>query len=368
MNKYSFKIMTGLLAGVLATAMCGCSILPAEEDLPDKPVLNDSYIPKYETFAAKRATIDTSSVVRATYHAVNSQALSFEASGMIYEICVNKGDQVQKGQLLASFDCTAMNATADEYERQKEQYQLSLRQLGETHVLECKKIDQLIDQKQRAIDDASPEALNTLQLELEALQVQRSALVEGYENSCGQIEDELSILLLKIEANEKLISNAQITAPYDGLVTKIEKYTAGDYIDRGKTLITLDSNEQGIFVATEAAFEVGQTYTAQTNSGMTFTVEAIAAQEEESMTDQLIAQSPELQIAGSTLVNVTIPGVVRENTLYVRQEAVHEQDGMYYVYVLTDGKAEMREVKVGVYFGVVVEITEGLEEGEEVVI
>ena len=45
----------------------GCSILPAEEEMVAKPLLNEAYLPSYETTKVQRGQIDTSVKKKMTY-------------------------------------------------------------------------------------------------------------------------------------------------------------------------------------------------------------------------------------------------------------------------------------------------------------
>ncbi len=374
MIKQLKKLLFGTAGVLSALLISGCSILPAEEELPDKPVLNDAYKPKFETHTVRRATLDTSNEGRATYHAAQSSELSFSSAGTLYEICVKKGDHVTKGMLLASYDCTELYETLEGYYDRKQQFALTMRQLSEKKELELQKLTLRIRQKEMEMDAAAQEEKQQLQLELEALETSLAAVSEEYDAKLQSEKDEQSILELKIQIAEQAVADARIVAPYDGIVTMVEKVKVGESLARNERLMTVDSADPGYFLATEAVFEIGTTYQAKTYAGVNLRVTAVAApdaqptEERPLLTDYLVLTDESMRIAGGTLIIVGIPGVVREDALYIRQEAVHELNGETYVYVLQDGKAVMRDVELGVAFGATVEIIEGLKEGEEVVI
>lgn len=58
----------------------------------------------------------------------------------------------------------------------------------------------------------------------------------------------------------------------------------------------------------------------------------------------------------------------RNDVIVVRSEAVTEEDGKEVVYVINDGKAEAKEVQTGLDTGGYVEIIDGIEEDDEIII
>jgi macrolide-specific efflux system membrane fusion protein len=66
--------------------------------------------------------------------------------------------------------------------------------------------------------------------------------------------------------------------------------------------------------------------------------------------------------------NVTIFLEKREDVLAVPSKAVQRERGKNVVYVLADGRAEPREIKVGWRDGQWIEVASGLQEGETVLL
>ena len=66
-------------------------------------------------------------------------------------------------------------------------------------------------------------------------------------------------------------------------------------------------------------------------------------------------------------MEVTIVAERREKVLVVPREAIADRGGKWVVFVLTGQKVSMREVKLGLGDDEIVEIREGLKEGERVV-
>jgi HlyD family secretion protein len=65
-------------------------------------------------------------------------------------------------------------------------------------------------------------------------------------------------------------------------------------------------------------------------------------------------------------VNVTIITARHINALTVSREAVHDVNGKRYVYKIVDNKLQAQEVRIGISSLTRIEITQGLNEGEQI--
>lgn len=77
---------------------------------------------------------------------------------------------------------------------------------------------------------------------------------------------------------------------------------------------------------------------------------------------------PEGLLKPQMTANVTLTLARKDNVLLVPNEALKQKKGVTQVVVLKDGKGEVRDVKTGMTDGTNTEITEGLQEGEKVVL
>lgn len=78
--------------------------------------------------------------------------------------------------------------------------------------------------------------------------------------------------------------------------------------------------------------------------------------------------NPEGQLRPNQFVRAKVKGAVRPNAVLVPQRAVQQGAKSHFVWLIKDGKAEYRPVKVGDWFGDDWFITEGLAAGDEVVV
>lgn len=363
-SKFAF-ICSGLLAAVLLT---GCGILPAEEELPAKPVLKAAYTPNYETVLAVRSDVDTSSEQRVGYRPAGSVDLSFAIDGILYESHVRLGDVVREGQLLASYETEGIEQELAGYEQQLAQYQLQKTHLQENKTLALEKLKVQQDTVKAQLKDADETAAAQLKLQADSLATQRTAVKEQYDTQIQLVQDNITVLDLQIKATEKKLSQSQIVAPMDGMVSKMKYYDPGAAIEAETVLFTLDSLENGIFYCGELVFETGKVYEGTTVSGVRFEAEAYS-ETGESMTGYLRMRTEGVSLLNGASATIEIPGKIRSDVLHIKAAALHERnDGTCFVYVLENDRAVMRDVKTGDRFGIEVEIIDGLKEGDEVVV
>ncbi len=365
------KQQGGRLVSALAAMLLlgGCSILPTEEEIAVKPLLNEAYLPSYETVKVQRGTVDTSIVKQVTYRPDTVESLTFGEEGVLQDIFVKKGDSVKKGDLLAQLDCTELLDTAASYEKSMSDLALQKKQICEQRDLEVKTYDLKLKHNLSRQQQADQEELSVLKIEYDALQTAKESTLKQYEQRLVVIADEMTILQLRLdEVNEKL-HGRQIYAPMDGVVSYIMNVLAGDTLNTNQPLLRIEATENIVFTADEAVFAVGSVYEGEMQNGGFISLVAVEAEEGALLTDSLVPQQEDMGFTNRASAKVTIPGEVHEDTLYIRTAALFENEHGYYVYVVDEnGLAESRNVTVGLISGIRAEITDGLEEGEDVVV
>ena len=82
---------------------------------------------------------------------------------------------------------------------------------------------------------------------------------------------------------------------------------------------------------------------------------------------QLVQPDPTLESGNTGWIQVVLDS--REDVLYINKNVIKTNQGKNFVYVLNDeGLRESRDVTVGKVFGDVVEVLDGLKEGESVIL
>ena len=81
----------------------------------------------------------------------------------------------------------------------------------------------------------------------------------------------------------------------------------------------------------------------------------------------LIDQSPDKQLKGGMVATVDILGAEKTDIIAVNRNYIFEKEGQKYVYKVVDQKAIQTEVYTGIMMNDQIEITEGIEEGDQII-
>jgi RND family efflux transporter MFP subunit len=328
----------------------------------------------------------------------STEDLTFEMAGTVQEVLVEEGDSVEEGQVIARLDTS-------EWENELTAVELDLLQA---------KIN--LWNAELALDKAEEDTTSDFrawEIQIKRLQVK---LAEG------RLEDAEEALE---EASEV---SPEVAAPFDGFIINVN-VSGGDEVKKGTVATTLaDPNkfevdimvgemdisqvEKGGRATLQAdaisgiSFPAEVTYIAPTatiqsgvvNYKVTVEVESLEAvvQEQQTIsgtaqvppsgmtppegftppagqgstsTDQTPATSQASQLREGLTVTVGIIVEQRINVLLVPNGAITTQGGQSYVQVLSpDGTIERRAIKTGITDYVNTEVTDGLSEGEKVVV
>jgi RND family efflux transporter MFP subunit len=289
----------------------------------------------------------------------STEDLTFEMAGTVQEVLAEEGDSVEEGQVLARLDTSELTTLKLDLLQAKinlEDAELSL---------------------ERAEEDNNTDPVD---IDIKEMHVE---LAKG-----------------RLKEAEKALEEAspEVTAPFDGFITKVN-VSGGDEVKKGTVAMTLaDPNkfEVDILVSemdisevekgggatlqadaiSEVSFPAKVTYIAPTatiqsgvvNYKVTVEVESLSEQESSS-TNQTAATSQASQLREGLTVTVSIIVDQRINVLLVPNGAITTQGGQSYVQVLSpDGTIKWRAIKTGITDDVNTEVTDGLSEGEKVIV
>jgi len=293
-------------------------------------------------------------------------------SGKVVRLYANIGDFVKKGQVIAELEKEDLTAKVERNradlavtEARIADVQARLK-LAETQYQRQKKLIADGFTSQEAVDTAAKElAVNQAALELARRQVEsaRAALKESEVN----------------------LGYATITAPIAGVIASVstqegETVAAGLNAPVFVTIINLKRLQVDAFVD---EVDIGKVHK---NQKAVFTVDSYPAREFEGnvsaiypkavIQENVVNYDVVIDITSSfngllrpdMTASVTIMLEARSNVLAVPAEAVKRERGKTLLYVLTDGRAEPREVKTGWKDGSWIEIAGGVEEGQTVLL
>lgn len=77
MKKYKHRVRIGLCMALIGVSLCGCSLLPQEEELPAPPVYKAKEV-EYEQVQVMRGDLETREEISCTYEASVEEKLSFQ--------------------------------------------------------------------------------------------------------------------------------------------------------------------------------------------------------------------------------------------------------------------------------------------------
>jgi membrane fusion protein (multidrug efflux system) len=188
------------------------------------------------------------------------------------------------------------------------------------------------------------------------------------------------------DADEAAVALAQaaldktvLKASFDG-VLGLRQVSVGDYVTPGQDIVNLEDMSP-----LKVDFRVPEIFLTQIAAGqdIEINVDALPGQD---IGGTVYAIDPRVDAAGrSLLIRATVAnddGVLRpglfarvnlvvasnKKALQVAEQALIPQGDKKFVYRVTDGKAEMVEIKTGLRRKGMVEVTEGLKEGDTIIV
>lgn len=326
------------LFGVMAAALVGCSNGSGETpgaagsggggSRPGLPV---------EVAAAETDTVVDAILATGTIEAVQSIDLQPEVQGRLQEIIVREGSEVAAGAPLFKVDDAELRAQVAQLRAERDR---AVRALERTR--------ELIQQ------NASSEAD-----------------LEDAEANARSTEAQLELLEVRLD-------RTLVRAPFAGVVG--ERFVSvGDYVNTATRLTTLQTVDPQ-----RAAFQVPERYAERLSAGqqVTFRVAAV----DQDFTGRVDFVDPVVRVPARTiLVKASVrnpdrmlkPGMfiearlateVRTDAIVVPEDAILPLAGATFVWIVSDGVANRREVVTGVRTPGFVEIRSGVTAGDQVVV
>lgn len=315
--------------GTLALALCGCHKAPEQTPASNLPT------------AAVRAQVIESKTRVATEEVVGTvraklrSVIEAKVSGKIEQLLVVPGQQVKAGEPLAVIDAREVRARYDQT--------LALRQQADA---DLKRLTALFEQKilsQAEFDSAQAKA-----------RVAVAAMTEA----------------------ETLLSYTKVTAPFSGVITR-KHADVGDLATPGKPLLDMEDS-----TALRLEADVPEAVVGKLALGDKLPVRISALEKEVEGNISEIAPAAD-SVSRTFLVKLDLPAqpglragqfgrvampVGETKALRVPAAAVTQRGQMELVFIVSDGKAQLRLVKTGKRIGVEVELVSGASAGEKIVI
>lgn len=312
--------------------------------------------------ALKKQTIENTIMVPGHLKLADKQTVYFqEEKGMVDEILVEEGDEVEKGDNLIRYK-------NQELINEKEQNQLQL-EVAYAEIENIKKQHQKIDEN--LAENKDNEQLKTEHEDIAFQERQKNLEIEQ--------------LKLEIESIKKEIENMTVTSDINGTIVSIDEETAfRSEQSEQQPMIQIGSldnmlvegdiseydmlkveREQSVTLTSDAVPEKSwegeislisdlpkQSQSEEDNSGAIYAIEANVEDD--------ISLKPGFKI----LMDIEID---KKKVDVLPLLAVENDDDADYVYIVEDGLASRKKVTTGTTTNKVIEIEEGLEESAEVI-
>jgi len=352
------KLAMVLLGSVLLLGCAGSQ--PEEKAIAVENDGNEAA--SYTQIAVKRGNIKSEVNINCQYAPKEKITCAFTGQEReIVEVLVEKGDFVEKGQILARQD-------VEEYEELifEEKHAIEMANLSIAHLTEMKQVE--LDLMEKAYEFQDEETRDG-----ESYQLNREKAEKNYDEQIVDCQDAVTIHTLRVEEYQKKIEEGVLRAPASGVVTISHTDLEGSISKPSENVITMISNDALVFASTETEkaqyLEEGVTYYVIVGKGESQKIiEVIPAAFQE--TDEKLyfeICTPDLKLETGSQGTIWITLEDKENVLYLPSDVIHTSGDKTYVYTLSEeGVRDICYVTTGINDRENTEIVDGLEEGDYV--
>ena len=343
-------------ACILACLLSGCFLLPEEAAPPELPLVTAYSGTEYASATVLRGDLEQYANVSLTYYPTRREDVKFDVADRSYGVIyVSVGDEVKEGDLLAELDATSETAAMEQTEEQLERLRIQL-EAAQTELW-------LAWEEERLKGNASHVASEARQADI------------TYYEACIEIQES------RLADQQAELEKLRLYAPIDGTVTYVKAVDEKSRSGKNDTVVTISDSTSSVFTAVTDAYQ-------HFPAGSEFCVTTSAAEYDciarnpadfglNAETDRNGRRTVVLEIApgqqapsgSSVRGEVSLLLQKRENVLMLPSHAVFTVGERSYVYREDEtGFKTAWEVNTGLDNGSMVEITDGLGEGEQIIV
>ncbi len=347
--KISRAIMLIAAAVTALYSLSGCYFLPEEEEVYDAPVVKASEVSYTTTTATKKDIVKDIKTAGTIASGTENNVRFTEYGGNIKNVYVSAGDSVSEGDLIAEIETLELD--------------------GEIEIKE---------------------------LELYREQLEYEIAVEKNESETVKAKEQLDVQLMQNELDKLYAEKeaSKIYASVSGTVSYVKTLSPGDWINAGETVATIiditdlyikispnnDTSEFLIGRPIKIRYE-GEYYDGEitrNKSGKLWDESTQAAKVDENGEFVLGEESEDIIVAfkgsvpeSSAVGNIADTVLVldeRHDVIVISANLIKTVNGQDVVYLFKDNERVQVPIVQGLKSGSLVEITSGLEEGDEIII
>jgi HlyD family secretion protein len=319
----------------------------------------------------------------------------------VQKILVKEGDRVKAGQLLLVLDDTrargdlAVAQTRLKAAQEKyadllaggTQQQILLRQADrqktstelDSSQRQLASLERLQQRGAASMDEVAAARDRVTRAQADLAQVQSSVRYSPDELSRAKLE--IADSRLNVDLAEEVLRNSNIRAPFDGTVYFLPA-RAGAYVSIGDLLLQeadlshvrvrafIDEPEIGHLALGQTVKITWDALPGHTWQGTVTTLPSTVVNRGSRVVGEILCtvDNSERLLLPNVDVNTTIIASIKQDAITVPREAVHEDDGHNYVYLLLDGHLRRRDVKLGISNLTRVEIISGISGDETIAV
>lgn len=370
---------------ILLTFLTSCSLFPSEEETLTPPLVIPEDI-TYKTVDTKLGYIESCIKGSASFVPSGEKNLFFKNnSGRLQQLYAQVGDSVKQGDVIAQL-------LTDNVEREIAVAQIAVN--SKQTDLEC--ASSIADIEIRMAEDElkilETEYASMLEIsgsysenEIEStqnkLQSQKSIVEKlklNWSNQLALKKSDLETAQLTLKGLNEDLENSKLLSPIDGIVTYTASLKEGEFVDAYLTVATIAQPEalQIKYKGLDAAkFELGMTVDVETDFGectgeVVLTESSVPFDEAEKYADTVLIKPDKIPegVKRGSQADIKLVLDSSDNALIIPLSTVETYMGKKMVYVLEENVRVERYVEIGIQSTNEIEILEGLQIGEKVVI
>ncbi len=351
-----------ILLGLAVVLLCGCG--QGEETEHSVELLAETASENtYELTPVTRETVQQPLVINCNYSQTLEMDLYFAVDQeVITDVYVERGDIVEKGQLLASLDVENTEKRIRELEHQLARATLTQQQLLESREFDLEQADILYSYTHMENDDKK------------ALKEQKENIEQSYYDRLVDAADSVEMLTQRLEDAREHLKNGNLYSPMDGVISYLKEDMEDSITDKAERIATLYDADSCMFISENVEaipyVDPGAEYTIVCGLGKNQKEYTVVPDMMESWGEniyfRLLNEEYDPNVIKTGKISIITDEA--EHVLCVDREAVHASGERYYVYLLDEeGIRRMQFVETGLWGTDLVEIRSGLTEGSYVI-
>lgn len=337
-----FPVFTGI---GICLCLTSCGILPTEEEFDVAPVVKEYEGGNFNKVSVTRGTLQKTEEITGKFKGTVREEITTDGVSVIKKIHVKKGQRVKQGDKILSYVIQSSENALKQAENKIEKLNLQIQHAERLMKLEV--------EKQKKIGGSKKE--------IENIQNQYKQQIKSYKSS-------LELTKMDAEIAREEISEEEITSSVSGVVTYVDSNAVGTFGKADEPTIIIEG-------AKKNRFEANSKYASHCRAGDVVTIDvkgqeykATIKRDKESTNTVYFYPNTKVNLEDGAIATYQVVLKEKKDVLYLPLSIVYTMGDKHVVYYEDEnGLKSMKEVAVGETINNFVEITGGLEEGEQVI-